>query len=494
MPAVVVAGVLLVAPSYATDFVVVVHGSAPETALGRSTVSDLFLRRTAHFSDGRRAQPVDQETDLMRQTFYRLVHGQPASAISNHWLERAFANRDDRPPRLPSDEAVLDYVASHPGGIGYVSATTALGGGVKPVRLKPDLDVIDVSGAKALMGTSDDEGPGKRGPKDLDPRVEQEQPRMNVRGFASASFGRPSGEPNSFGVGALDVFVASRLSERFRAVAEIALKADSENTVAADIERALIEYTPGPALTLGAGRFHTGLGYYTAHFHHGSWFQVAIDRPRLFAFEDEEGVLPTHNVGVSAQGKIPSGRTNLSYRFEIGNGRASLSDESVPIQTARDENSTKSLTLGLRSNPDSIPGLELGVSLYLDRLYPFRAIRVHEQILAAHIVYDNFGTQVLGEVVTIRHRVDGVPATKSNGFYAQLSQAFGKLRPYGRLERLKIPATDPYFERTGERLCTALGVRVDVSAFVAVKAQVERVRAKGEDTTIGLLAQVAFMF
>src|SRR5207247_10157642 len=53
--------------------------------------------------------------------------------------------------------------------------------------------------------------------------------------------------------------------------------------------------------------------------------QTTIDRPFIFAFEDEGGILPVHNVGLSASGQIPSGRLGLRYIAEIGNGRTSRS-------------------------------------------------------------------------------------------------------------------------------------------------------------------------
>jgi hypothetical protein len=41
--------------------------------------------------------------------------------------------------------------------------------------------------------------------------------------------------------------------------------------------------------------------------------QTAVGRPFIFAFEDEGGILPIYNVGLSAAGRVPSGGLNLQY-------------------------------------------------------------------------------------------------------------------------------------------------------------------------------------
>src|ERR1700676_1913019 len=53
----------------------------------------------------------------------------------------------------------------------------------------------------------------------------------------------------------------------------------------------------------------------------GSWLQTALTRPMLFTFEDDGGFLPLHNVGLSANGKLPSGDLGLHYVVEVGSSR-----------------------------------------------------------------------------------------------------------------------------------------------------------------------------
>ena len=109
-----------------------------------------------------------------------------------------------------------------------------------------------------------------------------------------------------------------------------------------------------------AGRYHTAIGYYNTAYHHSTWLQTATGRPFLFKFEDDSGILPIHNVGVSVTGIIPSGRLGLHYIAEVGNGRASSSPNAEPVQNTVDENNGKSFNLRILFRPTGVRGLQAG--------------------------------------------------------------------------------------------------------------------------------------
>src|SRR4051812_8110759 len=126
---------------------------------------------------------------------------------------------------------------------------------------------------------------------------------LGVRAFANVNFRslQDTGQPNTFTLGQLDLFLSSRLSDTVSVVGELVTEADDANTISADIERLLLQYRPNDYFSIAAGRYHTAIGYYNAAYHHGLWFQTAIDRPFIYRFEDEGGLLPVHGVGLSAQ-------------------------------------------------------------------------------------------------------------------------------------------------------------------------------------------------
>lgn len=136
----VLAASLLVAggrTAWAQDYVVVVNAANPAASVSRSEAANLFLKKAARWSHGAAAQPVDlQKSSAVRDAFSRAVLGKPASAIVSFWQQQIFSGRDVPPPEKASDAEVLAHVRANPGAVGYVSAGTDLGAGVKRVAVK----------------------------------------------------------------------------------------------------------------------------------------------------------------------------------------------------------------------------------------------------------------------------------------------------------------------------------------------------------------------
>ena len=127
---------LAVAAGTADNYKVVVHSANPATSLGRKEISALFLRRSTRWPDGTEVLPVDGPDSPVRESFSKDVHGRKTAAIRSHWLQIIFSGRGVPPPEKPSDTAVIAYVETHPGAIGYVSASTAASD-VKVLKVTP---------------------------------------------------------------------------------------------------------------------------------------------------------------------------------------------------------------------------------------------------------------------------------------------------------------------------------------------------------------------
>lgn len=119
-----------------SGFVVVGHQGVPDSSLTRSEVSDIFLLRTHTWSDGTPAKPVTQETRDLDEAFCREIHGRSVASVKKFWQRQIFTGRGTPPPERDSDSAVLSYVRSTPGAIGYVSSRASLGSGVKQIQLR----------------------------------------------------------------------------------------------------------------------------------------------------------------------------------------------------------------------------------------------------------------------------------------------------------------------------------------------------------------------
>jgi hypothetical protein len=321
------------------------------------------------------------------------------------------------------------------------------------------------------------------------------RPKLEVQGFADVNYraSNEKGKTNSFSLGQLDLFLTSRLSDKFSVLAELILEAGQDNAFSFEIHRLLLRYAPNDYFNFSAGRYHTAIGYYNTAYHHGSWFQTAIDRPFIFAFESKGGILPLHNVGLSVTGRIPSAPFGLRYIAEVGNGRASRSPLDRAVQTAVDENNGKAFNLGLFARPKAIPGFQTGFSIYHDNLTPNGKPKVGQTIMAAHLVYQNRLYELLNEAIFLRHTQSG-RVFQTFGGYTQFSRRFGNARPYLRYQYIGVPTDNPIFSDVGRRNGPSLGLRYDISDFAAFKAQYDRTSRRSLSTIDDLMLQLAFTF
>jgi hypothetical protein len=339
-------------------------------------------------------------------------------------------------------------------------------------------------------------------------RMDMSKTLLRIRGFGDINFrgSNQKGSTNSFALGQLNLFVTSDISEKFKFLGEIVFESGPDNfynvpggrrnEFAVDVERYLVQYSYNDYFNLAAGRYHTAIGFYNTAYHHSTWFQTTTGRPLLFEFEDNGGILPIHNVGLSASGRIPSGALGLHYVAEIGNGRQSrspLSEE--PVQNELDENNFKAVNFALFARPDSIRGLQVGFSGYHDKLMPLSLPRIDETILAAHAVYMVPKFEWLNEVVLVRHAPDGSSQVfNTPGFYTQIAKRFGSYQPYFRYQYINASDREPIFPEVGRMEGPSLGLRYDASESVALKVQYDYNLARHQQNYSGLNLQLGFTF
>ena len=318
---------------------------------------------------------------------------------------------------------------------------------------------------------------------------------MQFRGFSDVQYHASDqrGETHSFSLGQFNLFITSKLSDRLSVLAEAVVEADEHNAVGIDLERLLLQYTPSDYFNVSFGRYHTAIGWYNTAYHHSAFMQTALGRPFLFAFEDGGGILPVHSVGMSATGTVSS-KLGLHYIAEIGNGRNPRAGVN-PVQNVSDDNNGKAFNLGFFVRPNSLPGVQVGFSNYHDHVTPGGKANVTENILAAHVIYQNSRFEFLNEGVLLRHTVLGsVVAANTPGFYSQLSRRFGNYRPYFRYEYVNVPVKDPLYSDVGLLHGPKTGLRYDLNDFTAFKIEYGRTMRRGLGPVNSLGAQLSFEF
>ena len=325
---------------------------------------------------------------------------------------------------------------------------------------------------------------------------------LKLQAFGDFEFGRPwfenlphggvAGTTNSFTVGDFDLFTNTRISDHLNVLGELLITSDFTNTTSIEIDRLLLTYKASDYFQLSFGKYNTAIGYYTNAFHRAHFFQTAVSRPIMFADEHNGGILPVHNIGLTATGKIPSGSAGLNWVAEIANGRSETASES--IQNFTDENNGKAVNFALYTRPAWLPGFQAGASFYVDTIHPIAAPSMRETIPAAYIVYVSPKLEWLNEMAVVTHSVlDSSRVFHTLTSYSQISWGFGRTRPYFRYDYQNAPSSDPILGVLGRENGPSVGVERRLSTFLILKGQYGWLTLENK-TTGAVDGQLAFAF
>ena len=102
-------------------FAVIVSPGAADSHLNRESIAQIFKRKQNYWENGTKIQPVNlPPAHPARRSFSQSILGRQPEAMEDYWREMYF--HGVLPPHvLASEEAVILFVSSTPGAIGYVA-------------------------------------------------------------------------------------------------------------------------------------------------------------------------------------------------------------------------------------------------------------------------------------------------------------------------------------------------------------------------------------
>jgi len=306
--------------------------------------------------------------------------------------------------------------------------------------------------------------------------------QFTVQGDVDFHVNNGSDVHNSFFLGDFDPIVTAKLSEKASVLGDFAVTSDNDfgDGFNFDIERLFAEYDFNDYFKIQAGRFDTDIGYYNNVYHNGTYFQTTVDRPAIYDYEDNGGILPIHSTGISVNGDMPSGSLNLHYVAEVVNGRNY--NLNTPVFAVEDNNDFKAFNLALSAKPEWTPGFQFGGSAYHDTITTPGLQRTDQWILAGYEAYRTGQYEWLTEGVFMRDAAAGQGSYWTSAAYTELSRKFGSFRPYFRMEWRNSPSGDPLLAYIGQNVSVwgpTVGMRYDFTPMMALKAEYEHNEQRG---------------
>lgn len=117
----------------ADDLIIVANNSVKAVTISQDEARDVFLGDSNSLG-GSHVAPVVLQKGSVQAAFLQLV-GKSESAFEATWRKQVFTGKGSMPRAFESEDALIAYVSSTPGAVGYVSAAKAAGG-VKVLKLK----------------------------------------------------------------------------------------------------------------------------------------------------------------------------------------------------------------------------------------------------------------------------------------------------------------------------------------------------------------------
>ncbi|MEI6804153.1 MAG: hypothetical protein WCK83_13410 [Burkholderiales bacterium] len=338
---------------------------------------------------------------------------------------------------------------------------------------------------------------------------------LPLHGFLDVGYATANGTPaaydkSGFRLGTFDIYLTPQFSDRVKGLVELAFEYGSDGGLGTDLERMQLGYVVNDNLTLWGGRFHTPYGYWNTAFHHGAQIQTSITRPRMIAFEDQGGILPSHSVGAWATGKMDSGMGRVNYDVFVGNSD-SMRDGTLDYNASGFENGTASMGFNLGISPKAMPGLTMGVHGVTEKINIYSAADADAQstlqMAGAYAFYESDNWEIIAEYYDFNNKDNtGNTGThhSSAGFIQAGLQVANRTTAFARYEKADLNQNDPYFKRMSNETSnfgssyhqSTVGLRYDLDPRSALKLQLEQITDEGNanQTVNWLRAQYSVRF
>ena len=121
--------------SRTSTVLVITNPAMPIQEISAEDLKSIFLETKISLKGTAHVEPVVEKGGPAHDAFLKSYLGKTDSALKTYYRSLVFSGQGSIPTTLSSDAEVVTYVVKNPGAIGYVDASTAIGG-LKTLRVR----------------------------------------------------------------------------------------------------------------------------------------------------------------------------------------------------------------------------------------------------------------------------------------------------------------------------------------------------------------------
>lgn len=115
--------------------VVIAHPDCGTDSVSADFIQNVYIGKTAKWGNGAKAEPGTLKGGEIHELFLKDLVSKSVSQFSTFWKKIVFTGKGKPPKELADEAAMVEFVKSTPGAIGYVSASAAVEG-VKVLKVE----------------------------------------------------------------------------------------------------------------------------------------------------------------------------------------------------------------------------------------------------------------------------------------------------------------------------------------------------------------------
>ena len=125
----------LTSPAFAASYVVITNKDVPVDSLSKAELRSIFLGEKVKWNHKKYIKIAILDSGDAYKDFLHEILGNTPAQYDNFWLKMVYTGKAPMPQSFSETGKLVDFVATHPGAVGFVAAGHA-GDSVKTISIK----------------------------------------------------------------------------------------------------------------------------------------------------------------------------------------------------------------------------------------------------------------------------------------------------------------------------------------------------------------------